>query len=161
FQPAVQVKAPATNPGFVETTLSGVSCTGPATCAISGSYLNPKDLFQAAMVASEVDGVWQPSVEIEMPVGADPGSSLSGVSCVSAGNCVAVGSYHDASGTQRPIAVEETDGHWAQAVEIGVPAGDGSATLGGVACLPVGVCAAVGTTQHGDGIVAFSSQRMS
>ncbi len=167
FQRAVEVKAPASNPTFIETTLSGVSCTGPATCAISGSYLNPKGDFVQAMVASEVDGAWQPSVPVELPANAagDGVSSLNGIWCYDVGgvvtqlaaHCVAVGSYPDNGGVTRPMYVDETDGHWAQAVELNVPAGDGGADLDAVACSPGGVCAAVGATEHGDGIVAFST----
>jgi hypothetical protein len=83
--------------------------------------LNPKTDVGSAMVAREVDGAWQPSVYIEPPVGIN--STLSGVSCVSAGNCVAVGSYVDSAGVTVPMYVDETDGHWAQAVEIAIPAG--------------------------------------
>ena len=155
FQRAVEVKPPASSPGFVETTLTGVSCTGPATCAISGTYPNPKTDVGSAMVASEVDGAWRPSVYIEPPVGIN--STLSGVSCVSAGNCVAVGSYVDSAGVTVPMYVDETDGHWAQAVEIAIPAGDSGASLDGVACSPGGACAAVGTAHNGDGIVALST----
>ncbi|HXR22081.1 MAG TPA: VWD domain-containing protein [Acidimicrobiales bacterium] len=167
FRPAVQVKAPASNPTFIETTLSGVSCSGPGTCAISGSYLNPKSDFVQAMVASEVNGAWQTSVGIELPANADATgtSSLNGIWCHDVGglapqlapNCVAVGSYVDNAGVTRPMYVDESDSHWAQAVELAVPAGDGSVTLYGVACSPGGVCAAVGDTQHGDGIVALST----
>jgi len=167
LQPAVQVKAPATDPNFIETTLSGVSCTGPATCAIAGTYRDPKTGEGSAMVASEVDGAWKPSVQIELPANEadDQISSLVGIWCYNVGgqlpelgaNCVAVGSYTDSTGTTRPMYVDESDGHWAQAVEVGVPAGDGGATLNGVACSPGGVCAAVGATQHGDGIIALST----
>ncbi len=119
------------------------------------------------MVASEVDGAWKPSVQIELPANEadDQISSLVGIWCYNVGgqlpelgaNCVAVGSYTDSTGTTRPMYVDESDGHWAQAVEVGVPAGDGGATLNGVACSPGGVCAAVGATQHGDGIIALST----
>jgi hypothetical protein len=155
FQRAVVVRPPASSPGFVLTTLTGVSCTGPATCAVSGNYLNPKTDVGSAMVANDVDGAWQPSVYIEPPEGIN--SSLSGVSCVSAGDCVAVGSYVDSAGVTVPMYVDETDGHWAQGVEIAIPAGAGGASLDGVACSPGGVCAVVGTAHNGDGIVALST----
>jgi hypothetical protein len=121
--------------------------------------LNPKTNVNSAMVASEVDGVWKPSVYIDPPEGTS--ATLTGVSCLSAGNCVAVGSYTDGSGATVPMYVDETGGHWAQAVELAVPAGDGSATLDGVACSHGGVCAAVGATQHGTGIVALSTRATS
>jgi hypothetical protein len=70
---------------------------------------------------------------------------------------VAVGSYVDSAGVTVPMYVDETDGHWAQGVEIAIPAGDGGASLDGVACSPGGVCAAVGTAHNGDGIVALST----
>ncbi|HTW08321.1 MAG TPA: RHS repeat-associated core domain-containing protein [Acidimicrobiales bacterium] len=167
LQRAVEVVPPASDPTFVETTLSGVSCTGPATCAIAGTYRDPTGGVVQAMVASEVDGAWRPSVPVKLPAnGSGAGaSSLNGIWCHNVGglvpqlapNCVAVGSYSDNAGVTRPMYVDDTDGHWAQAVELAVPAADGSASLNGVACSPGGVCAAVGTTQHGDGIVALST----
>ncbi|HTW07033.1 MAG TPA: IPT/TIG domain-containing protein [Acidimicrobiales bacterium] len=166
FARAVEVKAPATEPGFVITTLTGVSCTAPTTCAISGSFLNPVNNATTAMVASEVDGVWQPSVAIKPPANASGNSStLNGLSCrqdsgsaaPSVGNCVAVGSYEGASGQTRPMFVTETGGTWAQATELSVPSGDGTASLDAVACSAGGACATVGGASNGDGLVALST----
>jgi RHS repeat-associated protein len=162
FQRAVEIKPPASNPTFIVTTLSGVSCTGPATCSISGTYLNPKSEFNQAMVASEIDGAWQPSVPVELPANAAATGvgALNGIWCGVTGgavpNCVAVGFYADNAGVTRPMYADRTNGHWAQAVEVALPAGDGGGSLDGVSCSPGGVCAAVGAAHNGDGIVTLS-----
>ena len=47
---------------------------------------------------------------------------LSGVSCASAGNCTAIGSYIDSSGHTQGLGLTETSGTWARGVELIHPA---------------------------------------
>jgi hypothetical protein len=77
-------------------------------------------------------------------------AQLDSVTCTSAGNCVAVGSYADAFlGSQAMIATE-TSGAWGRASELTLPAGanttaeDQHAQLSSVACTSAGNCVAVG-----------------
>ncbi|MGA2471749.1 MAG: hypothetical protein ABSG64_13785 [Solirubrobacteraceae bacterium] len=100
--------------------------------------------------------VWSAATELTLPADAqtptDGGAAdnTGGVSCPSAGNCVAVGSY-DASAQGRglsvspPMVLTQTGGTWV-ATRIALPA-DSAAQVGGlysVSCASVGNCAAVG-----------------
>ncbi len=93
---------------------------------------------------------------ISTQVTISPGASGSGaalsvedVSCVSAGNCTAVGSLADpSSGTVAPVAVVETRGTWGDPVAITLPEGavDSGALNGLIAvqCFANADCVAVG-----------------
>jgi cytochrome c551/c552 len=76
---------------------------------------------------------------------------LDSVACTSAGNCVAVGSYSDATRSNQAMLATETDGAWGQASELEMPTGadttaeDQHAKLSSVACTSPGNCVAVGS----------------
>src|SRR5262249_24614792 len=79
-------------------------------------------------------------------------ASLAGVSCASAGNCSAVGSYNNNSAGSDAgvdgLMLSETDGTWATGVEAALPANTPtrhSAGLDAVSCASTGNCTAVGT----------------
>src|SRR5207248_905451 len=78
--------------------------------------------------------------------GSNPDVGLS-VSCASAGNCTAVGSYNDNSGFAQGVLLTETVGTWAGGVEAVLPANAGSnpdVGLASVSCASAGNCGAVG-----------------
>ena len=54
---------------------------------------------------TETSGTWALGVEALLPAnaGANPDASLDSVSCVSAGNCTAVGEYEDSSGHEQGL----------------------------------------------------------
>jgi hypothetical protein len=71
------------------------------------------------------------------------------VSCASAGNCTAVGSYDDSSGHQQGLLWTETSGTWAAGVEASLPANAnttpaGLSSVSSVSCASAGTCTAVG-----------------
>lgn len=70
---------------------------------------------------------------------------LYSVSCVSAGNCSAVGTYEDSSGLQQGLLLTESAGHWATGVEAAPPEGTDGAVLSSVKCPSPGNCSAVGS----------------
>jgi hypothetical protein len=72
---------------------------------------------------------------------------LSSVACSPSDSCVAVGNYQDNSSGAQPMAVSESDGTWAPAVEIALPLDArqyGSYGLDSVACPAAGSCVAIG-----------------
>jgi hypothetical protein len=74
-------------------------------------------------------------------------ASVSSVSCGSAGNCVAGGSYRDRSGRTQAFVVDQTDGTWGSAIE--VPGSEalnvrGFAIVGSVSCCAANNCTAGG-----------------
>jgi len=79
----------------------------------------------------------------------DPGANFLGVSCFSAGSCVAVGDYADAGGSfVQPMDAIETTGTWGKAARVKPPPnanrGSPEATLFGVSCPSANACVAVG-----------------
>jgi hypothetical protein len=105
------------------------------------------------LLLNETDGSWAAADEASLPANAAANSAvvaqnvqLNSVSCASAGNCTAVGSYVDSSGAIQGLLLTETAGSWATGVEAALPAGAvaGGAFLESVSCPSAGHCSAVG-----------------
>ncbi len=91
---------------------------------------------------------WPTGVEASLPAnaGKNPNAGLDSVSCASAGNCSAVGSYTDSSGHSQGLLLTETSGRWATGVEALWPANartQPDVSLGSVSCASAGNCTAV------------------
>src|SRR5207244_1817418 len=117
---------------------------------------------QQGLLLTESAGAWATGVEAVLPAGAatNPGASLGSVSCASAGNCSAVGSYHDSSGHRQGLLLTETAGTWSTGVEASLPANAGSSPgviLSSVSCASAGNCSAVGqyvdSSNHAQGLL--------
>jgi hypothetical protein len=129
--------APADN---VAINLQGVSCLSVTWCVAVGDSQTPSGPPQD--VATVWNGTrWTPTA-VPIPAGAKF-ATLTGVSCVHATACIAVGSYPTDSG-QSPWSIE-WDGHtWTTKT---VPAPPASATtLSAVSCVSSTACVAVGAT---------------
>src|SRR5262249_56892388 len=92
--------------------------------------------------------------------------SVSAVSCASAGNCAAGGSYRDSSAGFQAFVVSETNGTWGTAIEVpglGALNAGGFAGVNSVSCRSAGKCAAGGTytdgSRHIQAFVAGPAQR--
>jgi len=113
-------------------------------------------------VVSERNGHWGKAMEIPGFLALNQASYglLASVSCVSAGDCVAGGSYTAeadfAGGVYEPFVASERNGHWGKAIEVpGIPPPgsplcepDSDSCVEGqvlsVSCTPTGKCAAGG-----------------
>jgi hypothetical protein len=107
-------------------------------------------------VDSERNGTWGKAIEV-------PGSGtlnahgyaiVRSVSCASAGNCAAGGTYTDGSGHQPAFVVSERNGTWGKAIEVrglGSLNKGGRAQLTSVSCGSAGNCAAGGEYTDGSG----------
>jgi hypothetical protein len=116
--------------------LSSVSCSSPTWCVAVGGYLDEDGLGSA--LVQRWDGSAWAIVPTPHPA-ATRSVSLSGVSCVSATACVAVGKQDDGAGSFEPIA-ERWDGtSWTLET---MPAG--VTELDGVSCTSASACTAVG-----------------
>ncbi len=131
-------------PGLVALEAGGVggggpiSCSAPGDCSVVGAYATPtgtEDNFGS----NEVDGSWGGAAPIGIPgVGGPPDPPLSGtISCVSPGNCSAVGPPYDVGMTG---AVSEVDGTWQTPVRVS----GGGTWLPSVSCGSPGNCLAIG-----------------
>src|SRR5229473_3527763 len=94
-------------------------------------------------------GTWRTAIEVPGLGSLNKGGNaeLISVSCGSAGNCAAGGSYRDGSGHQQAFVVSERNGSWGRAIEV---PGSGALNVGGIAqvnsvsCASAGNCAAGG-----------------
>jgi hypothetical protein len=128
-----------------------VSCGSAGNCAAGGYYW----LFghQHGFVVSEKNGVWGQAIKV--PGLAALGSAVvNPVSCASAGNCAAGGTYSDPDGHRQGFVVSEKNGVWGQAVEVpglGALNKGGDAHVYSVSCASAGNCAAGGPYVGGSG----------
>jgi hypothetical protein len=100
-------------------------------------------------VVSQRNGLWGRAIEVPglSALNADGSAQVGSVSCASAGNCTANGSYLDRSSHRQGFVVSQRNGVWGQAIEI-----PGLATLnkgrfgrvGKVSCASPGNCVAGG-----------------
>ncbi len=128
--------------------LMSVSCAPTGDCSAVGSYTDSSGQAEGLLL-SETAGTWAPGVEAALPAGAasNPYAALDSVSCASAGNCSAVGSYTDSSGETQGLLLNETGGAWATGAEAILPLGAGpvpNVLLDSVSCASAGNCSAVG-----------------
>jgi hypothetical protein len=137
---------PSANEGSGENGLNGVSCVSATACTAVGLYDNTQDLPRT-LVESWNGTAW--SVEPSPNKGSGE-NYLTGVSCVSATDCTAVGTRD--KDRNRTLA-ESWDGTaWSVVPSPDKGSGD---FLTGVSCASATVCTAVGRyfpTSHGDGL---------
>jgi hypothetical protein len=158
---ATEVPGTATLDAGNNAGIYSISCTSAGNCSAGGNYLDAAQHFQA-FVVSESGGTWGTALEV-------PGTStlnLGGnavvwsVSCSSAGNCGAAGSYTDGSGNVQGFAVNEANGTWGNATEVIDPSAVGSPDALGaesISCSGTGSCVAVGDEiVAGDASVGFA-----
>jgi uncharacterized protein CbrC (UPF0167 family) len=130
-----------------EAQVYSVSCASAGNCSAAGQYTDGSGRYQA-FVAGETNGTWRTAREVPgtAALNTHGDAQLSSVSCASAGNCSAVGSYLDASGSEVFVA-GETNGTWGTAEEVPGTAAlnkDGFAAFTEVSCAAAGDCSAGG-----------------
>jgi hypothetical protein len=141
-----------------------VSCPSVGNCAAGGDYRASGD--RLGFVVSEKRGAWGRTIEVPGLSVLDQGgnTSLSQVSCGSAGNCAAGGSYTDSDGHHQGFTAIERNGVWGQAIEVPGLADlnqRGWAGVSSVSCRPARYCVAVGgyTDDSGDAQAFVVSER--
>lgn len=127
--------------------LSSVSCTSASFCVAVGSYSDPVNpsnptrvVYGATLVESFDSGSWS----IMSSPNASGQDSLSGVSCIVAQICVAVGTedLNSGSGTAQTL-VEQLVGSWTIRTSADTSIDDEDELMG-VSCASITVCLAVG-----------------
>jgi hypothetical protein len=135
-----------------------VSCATAGNCSAGGQYDDAAGRLQA-FVASETGGKWGTAIEVPGTAALNSGGAqINSVSCRSAGNCSAGGSYEDASGHDQAFVVGETGGTWGNAIEVPGTAAlntGGSAGVTSVSCASAGNCSAGGSYATASGFEAF------
>jgi hypothetical protein len=129
--------------------VGAMSCPSVGNCS-AGGEMSTSTSTSTAFVVSEVHGTW--GRELTLPgVGAlakDGNAIVNSVSCPSAGNCTAVGTYNVSAVRQGVFMANEVHGHWMTATELaGTKAlSHGyAAQSGGVSCPSVGTCTTAGS----------------
>ncbi len=151
-----QAQALPAIPGAVSSSFTSVSCLSARQCTVVG-YDATTLRGQILTLAEQWNGTsWQVESIPDVPPsgGAEIGDVLTGVSCASNGNCVAVGTVA-AFGVPDQALAEAWDGHTWTLLPGADPAGDGT-ELTGVGCV-ASSCMAVGffqTNAGGSGTLA-------
>ena len=127
-------------PGLSTGALSGVSCVSPQACTAVGASTAQVGPANEVTLAERWDGT---SWRIEpTPNPAAARSELSSVSCGSATECVAVGSYTNSTGDQFVLAEQWNGTRWT--IEPTPAPAQGQDELSSVSCVSATACTAVG-----------------
>lgn len=136
--------------------LSTISCASAGDCSAGGSYTDATGHTQT-FVVNEASNIWQSAIEVPgtsaLNVGGD--ARISSISCASAGDCSAGGSYSDATGHAQAFVVNETSGVWQNAIEVPGTAAlnvGGNAQITTLSCASPGNCSAGGSYSDADSV---------
>lgn len=139
--------------------ITSLSCPAVGDCTAVGDYLDSVG-NQRGVLFTEHNGQWSHGAEAVMPSDRfDPTArtgngrgyaSVPAVSCVSAGNCVAIGYYLNEHGAVKSVIFVESGGSWGTAKLVNPPSGaltgDYMYTeLDAISCSSDGTCTAVGS----------------
>ena len=99
--------------------VNSVSCGSAGNCSAGGWYTDSRG-YEQLMVVNQVNGIWQNAIEVPGSAALNKGdyARITSVSCGSAGNCSAGGSYMDSSSLSAPLVVSEVNGTWQNAIEV-------------------------------------------
>ena len=130
-----------------------VSCPSAGNCAAGGDYTDSLDDGQG-FVAGEKNGVWGNAIGVPglRKLNDDFSAEVDVLSCPSAGNCTAVGTYGEPYGTG--FVAAEKNGVWGQADDVGIVGGR-IAGANSVSCESAGTCVAGGSYSDSTGGLSF------
>ena len=140
------VSNPGIPSGSVLATLNDVTCVGASDCwAVGASQLPPPRNNSATLTEQNTGAGWSivPSPNPTGPPNSTALTHLSGVTCVSASDCWAVGAYTNSEGSNLSL-IEQYDGTSWSVVSSPNPTGNTIAALNSVACEGADDCWAVG-----------------
>jgi hypothetical protein len=147
----VEASLPANAGPEPQVGLNQLSCPSAGNCTAAGNYIDPSSNWRGFLV-SETAGTWSaastvPSLPANAASNPEDRMRMSGISCISAGDCTAVGDYTDSSGDTEGFLWTETAGAWGTGVEAIPPANAASNThveFSSLSCPSAGNCTAVG-----------------
>lgn len=160
WQRAVSITMPAgaaTNPFTFFYGYGGLSCPSIGNCSAGGQFLSAAsaNAYEGFFV-NEVNGTWEPAVQLGLPDGAEAAGKNGGVvavSCRSAGNCSAGAAYIDAAGDYEALVVNEVSSRWLTGTKIALPTGGTQVGIDGgvygLVCHAKGPCTATGSYLRG------------
>jgi hypothetical protein len=108
WQNAIRVPGMTALTQHIFGTVTSVSCASAGNCTAGGWYTDSADLSQP-FVVNEMNGTWQNAVKVPgidtLNTGGD--AVINAVSCATAGNCSALGSYTDSSRNYQVFVVKK------------------------------------------------------
>src|SRR5215471_19311500 len=127
---------------------TSVSCASAGNCSAGGYYQDSSRRSQV-FVVSQIHGTWGKAIEVPgtAALNRGGGATIHSVSCASAGNCSAGGSYTRRSGRGGAFVVSQIHGTWGKAIEVPGTAAlnqGGDAGITSVSCASAGNCSAAG-----------------
>lgn len=130
---------PTPDPGGLDDELNAVSCTSARSCFAVGTAVIDS-FFDVRSFGESWDGQrWS----FHDAANAGASSGLLDVSCLSPGACIAVGTFENSLGLDRPL-VEEWNGSWWSVEPTARPADATTGSFSGVSCIAARGCMAVG-----------------
>jgi hypothetical protein len=135
--------------------VNSVSCASAGNCSAAGAYPDSSGHGQA-FVASQAGGAWGTAKEVPGTAALNTGDSatVNALSCASAGNCSAGGTYKDSSGHAQVFVVSQVGGTWGMAKEVPGTAAlntGGNATINALSCASACNCSAGGYYKDSSG----------
>ena len=136
-----------------------MSCGSVGNCSAGGHYSSIHS--QQAFVINETNGAWGKGTEVAAVLNTLGLAATYSVSCGSAGNCSAGGSYTDSFDHGQAFVVNETNGTWGKAKEVAAALDTGGgAAINSVSCASAGNCSAGGFYGPSAGVAAFVVNEM-
>jgi hypothetical protein len=136
-----------------------ISCGSPGDCAAGGT--GDPDGTSAAFVLTEENGTWGAPQAVPGLARLDTGNDagVEAVSCPSAGNCGAGGTYADtrAGTSDQAFVVTDTDGTWSAAWQALPGSGTDDAQAGLMSCVSPLTCTAAGFDDNGGDVFVVST----
>ena len=142
----------ALNAGSPGAVILSVSCSAAGDCSAGGQYASKTVDGIAtvqAFVVNETGGTWGTAQEVPGTAALNGGgyATVNSVSCTSAGNCTAGGSYTTSTPVTQAFIADETSGTWGKARAVPGSAAlnkRGLAQINSVSCTSAGDCTAAG-----------------
>ena len=128
----VSAAAPAVSQGF----LQSVSCASASFCVAVGEFIHQQQL---PLIEELIGGLWREVGSPVPPAGGDA-TALTGVSCPTINNCVAVGITNAGTNSAAPLVERLAQGRW----RVVPSANPGGSFLDAVSCMSTVNCWAVG-----------------
>ena len=150
WRPSQVAQLPAGASGLVQGYLPVLSCPSTGNCTVIGLYDDGQGHTQG-LALNQVGNSWLSPTTIVSPVGASstPEVTPYGLSCATAGNCVAVGTYQVSALDTQGFIASEVAGRWRNATQAAMPsnalAQGQSVQLRSVVCSSAGNCSATGS----------------
>ena len=122
WRQATKIALPPSTNANPYVSVGQISCWSTGNCAAIGNYIDVNNVSQGFLL-SEVNGTWQTGQNVSMPsnTSAYANISLNALTCASAQNCTAIGTYATRTGAKTPFVVSEISGVWKRAIALVLP----------------------------------------